>query len=103
MFSEEEMAHRHDVVDLVEEWANFYWRPLRTEGAFDYGNPENFALSLDLWRRVAEVRSLRQQPMNVFIHRSSAELLSLLYRLRARVECRRIFDEESAAAGELRA
>jgi hypothetical protein len=39
----------------------------------------------------------------VFIHRGTVELLSLLYRLRAQVEARRIFEEEAAAAGELQA
>jgi predicted unusual protein kinase regulating ubiquinone biosynthesis (AarF/ABC1/UbiB family) len=100
-FTDEEMARRPEVVNLVEEWADFYWRPLRTEGAFDYGNPENIAQALDLWRRAVEARNLRQQPMNVFMHRGNVELLSLLYRLRARVPCRRIFEEEAAAAGEM--
>jgi aarF domain-containing kinase len=98
-FSDDEMAAQSDVVNLVEEWANFYWRPLRTEGRFDYGNPDHFRVAIDLWRRAAEARNLRQHPMNVFIHRSNFELLSLLYRLRAQVEARRIFEEESAAAG----
>ncbi len=100
-FSDEEMTRRSDVVSLVEEWANFYWKPLRIAGAFDYGDPKNFEQAIDLWRRAAEARNLRQQPMNVFMHRSNIELLSLLYRLRAQVDCRRIFEEESAAAGEL--
>ena len=39
--------------------------------------------------------------MSVFVRRANFELLSLFYRLRAQVDCRRIFEEETAAAGEL--
>jgi predicted unusual protein kinase regulating ubiquinone biosynthesis (AarF/ABC1/UbiB family) len=101
-YTDEDMARRADVVNLVEEWANFYWEPLRAEGAFDYGNAERFAKALELWRRAVEGRSLRQEPSNVFIHRAGFELLSLLFRIRAKVECRRIFEEEAAAAGDAR-
>jgi hypothetical protein len=38
--------------------------------------------------------------VKVFLHRCIFELLCLLYRLRAQVECRRLFGEEWTAAGE---
>jgi hypothetical protein len=49
------------------------------------------------------VRALRQQPINVLVHRCQFELMSLLYRLLAVVDCRRIYDEEVQAAGWRRA
>ena len=99
MFSDQEMNTKSEIVDLVHEWASFYWEPLRFEGAFDFGNPEYFGQSTKLWIRAAQSRVLRQQPMNVFMHRANFELLSLLYRLGAQVECRRIYEEEVQASG----
>ena len=87
-------------MELVDEWAHFYWEPLRAAGTFDYGNPDHYAKALELWRRAFAGRNLRQQPRNVFIPRASFELLSLLYQLRAQVECRRMYEQEAAAAGE---
>ena len=99
MFSDEEMRSRASVVDLVEDWANFYWTPLKAEGLFDYGDPEFMRRGMALWKRAAETRVLRQQPVNVFMHRLNFELVALLFRLRARVECRRIYEEELRASG----
>ena len=101
MFSDEEMQSRAGIVDLVEEWANFYWEPLRAAGPFDYGDPNFISRAMALWKRAAEVRVLRQQPLNVFLHRYNLEIVSLLYRLRAKVNCRRIYDEELQASGWL--
>jgi predicted unusual protein kinase regulating ubiquinone biosynthesis (AarF/ABC1/UbiB family) len=99
MFSDEEMRTKTDIVDLVDDWAQFYWKPLRTEGVFDFGDPGFFGQATDLWLRAAKAGNLRQQPMNVLLHRCNFELYSLLYRLGARIESGRIYDEEVQAAG----
>ena len=99
MFSDEEMRSRANVVDLVEDWANFYWTPLRAEGLFDYGDPEFIRRGMSLWKRAAETRVLRQQPVNVFMHRLNFEFVALLYRLRAKVECRPIYEAELPESG----
>ena len=98
-FTDEEMKTRSDIVDLVLEWAHFYWQPLRTEGPFDYGDPAYFGRSIALWTRAAKARCLRQQPSNVLVHRCNFELLSLLYRLRAKIDAKRIYEEEVQATG----
>ena len=99
MFSDEEMQSRPDIVALVEDWANFYWTPLRTEGPFQFGSPEFITRSIELFKRAAEVRVIRQQPVNIFLHRGNLELGALLNRLRAVVNCRQIYDEELPASG----
>lgn len=101
MFSDQEMQSRASVVELVEEWANVYWEPLRAAGPFDYGNPDFIHRAMTLWKRAAQVRVARQQPLNVFMHRYNLELVSLLYRLRAKVDSRRIYEEELQASGWL--
>lgn len=101
MLSDEEMKSRAGAVQLVEDWADFYWTPLRTAGPFDYGDPNYFNRGIDLWKRAGEVRVLRQRPVNVFLHRCNFELLALLYRLQAHVACRRIYEEEVQASGWL--
>lgn len=99
MFSDEEMAARSDAIDVVEKWAEFYWAPWRADGTFDFGDSAYFGQSITLWKDAMRTRVLRQQPMNVFIHRCMHELTSLLYRLRARVNYRAIYNEEVGAAG----
>lgn len=99
MFSDEEMRTKGQIVKLVEEWANFSWESLRTDGAFDFGNPDYIGRSIPLWKRAATSGILRQQSVNVFMHRSNFEVIGLLYQLRARVECRRIYEEEVKATG----
>jgi predicted unusual protein kinase regulating ubiquinone biosynthesis (AarF/ABC1/UbiB family) len=99
MFTDQEMQSRASIVEFVEEWAKFYWEPLRTASPFDYGDPAFVNRGIGLWKRAAEVRVIRQQPVNVFMHRCNFELVALLYRLRSRVDCRRIYDEELAASG----
>ncbi len=101
MFSDQEMEARPDVVGVVEEWANYYWQPLRFDGRFDYGDPDYFRLGASLWKKAAKLRVLRQRPVNIFAHRCNFELCALLYRLRAQVECRRIYEEEIEALGWL--
>src|SRR5579863_7074702 len=56
MFSDEEVKARPDVVELVEDWANFYWAPLRATHPIDCGKPEYFNRAIELFKRAAEVR-----------------------------------------------
>ena len=54
MFSDEEVRTRSEVIDLVLDWAEFYWQPLRHQGPFDYGDPAYFGRSTALWTRAAK-------------------------------------------------
>jgi predicted unusual protein kinase regulating ubiquinone biosynthesis (AarF/ABC1/UbiB family) len=99
MFTDQEMSAKSQIVDLVEEWGNFYWEPVRRDGPFDFGNPDYFRQGINLWMRAAQARNLRQDPVNVFMHRCMFERLSLLYRLRAAVDYRRIYFAETQSAG----
>ena len=101
MFSDEEMESRRDEVSLIEDWVDFYWESLRSEGPFDFGNPDYFGRAIPLWKRAAEARIMRQQPVNVLMHRCNFELFGLLFQLRAQVDCRKIYDEEIKATGWL--
>jgi predicted unusual protein kinase regulating ubiquinone biosynthesis (AarF/ABC1/UbiB family) len=99
MFTDQEMSAKSQIVDLVEEWGNFYWEPVRKDGPFNFGNSDYFRQGMDLWKRAALARNLRQEPANVFMHRCMFERLSLLYRLRAAVDYRRIYFEETQSTG----
>lgn len=99
MFTDEEMSANPRIVELVEEWSEYNWKPLRTSGEFDYGDPEYLRHGMDLWKRAAQIRVLRQQPVNVFMHRRAFEIASLLYRLRARVDSGRIYEEAIQSSG----
>lgn len=49
MFSDQEMQSRANIVELVEEWVNIYWEPLRAVGPFDYGDPDFVHRVMTLW------------------------------------------------------
>ena len=99
MFSDDEMKSKAGVVEFVTEWANFYWEPMATQGPFDYGNPDYLQRGAALWKRATEFRVLRQQPVNIFMHRCNFELAAILYRLRAKVHTRQIYEEEIRPSG----
>jgi len=101
MFTDEEMSANPQIVQLVEDWGEFYWKPLRRDGEFDYGDPAFLHHGMELWKRAAQVRVLRQQPVNVFMHRRIFVLLGLLYRLRARIDSGRMYEEEVRSSGWL--
>ena len=83
MFTDDEMRTQPQVVELVQDWGEFYWEPVRAGGEFDYGDPKHLRRGMELWKRAAQVRVLRQHPVNILMHRRIFELMSLLYRLRA--------------------
>lgn len=99
MLSDQEMESKRDVVQLVQQWAHYYWEPPLAEGPFDFGDPNYLQRGMELWKRAAGARVLRQRPVNVFLHRGSFELIGLMYQLRARVDCGKHYRESTRIAG----
>jgi serine/threonine protein kinase len=76
------------------------WRPHRHDGPFDFGDPTYFREVTDHFRAMSGLRVASPWlPMVAFIDRWYLGELSMLYRLRARVDVRAICLRERVAAG----
>ena len=88
-----------DRVRLHEEFFDWICRPRYTEGAFDYGDEADFRRGIDLFTDMVRKRYNRSRPSTVAISRLNFGVRCLLYRLRAKFDCRPIAEEEVKAAG----
>jgi predicted unusual protein kinase regulating ubiquinone biosynthesis (AarF/ABC1/UbiB family) len=93
--------HRPDEehVRLIEELSRWTWKPLRTEGPFDFSDGAQLRAGLDIYREMTRKRLTRGHPLCVLIARMQFGYRGLLYRLRSRVDCRAGDAAESPAAG----
>ena len=73
--------------------------PIREDRPFDFGDPDFLDRGFRFIREGAERRWLRQRPVFLWQSRSFYGLRATLFRLRARVNEKRIDDEETARAG----
>jgi predicted unusual protein kinase regulating ubiquinone biosynthesis (AarF/ABC1/UbiB family) len=86
-------------IRLVEELSRWSWKPLRTEGPFDFSDGTHLRDGVNIFREMFRKRWTRGHPICVLIARMQLGYRGLLYRLRARVDCRAGDAEESPAAG----
>jgi predicted unusual protein kinase regulating ubiquinone biosynthesis (AarF/ABC1/UbiB family) len=84
---------------LLEDLCNWTWRPLQTQGPFDFSDGQHLRAGVNIYREMIRRRCTRGHPLCVLIARMQFGYRSLLYRLRARVDCRAGDDEEVHAAG----
>jgi len=90
----ERLAFHRTLSDWVME-------PVLRDGPFDFGDPEFLRRGFALLRQATERRYIRQRPVFLWQSRCFFGLRGLLHALGARVDERRIDDEEIAAAGIL--
>jgi predicted unusual protein kinase regulating ubiquinone biosynthesis (AarF/ABC1/UbiB family) len=86
-------------IRLIEELSRWTWKPLQTEGPFDFSDGAHLRAGLDIFREMVRKHRTRGHPVCVLIARMQFGYRGLLYRLRARVDCRAGDAEESPAAG----
>jgi predicted unusual protein kinase regulating ubiquinone biosynthesis (AarF/ABC1/UbiB family) len=73
-------------------WINAY---LAYDGAFDFSNEAFIQRGIDLLTEVTKRRMFRSLPVNTWINRLTLGLRALAYRLGARINVKKICDEES--------
>ena len=88
-----------ELMDAMVEYAEWIWQPMKTEGAFDYGDAQVMQRGLQLIRNFTSRWRPAQKPVNVFIQRSTLGGWGIQHRLRARVQVNAIVDEEIQATG----
>jgi predicted unusual protein kinase regulating ubiquinone biosynthesis (AarF/ABC1/UbiB family) len=83
----------------LEAWCEWMWRPYRAPGLFDFGDPGYLREGLDRFAGFVRKGQTRNRPMGTFIIRWHFGTLAMLYRLRARVDVRELYQRERARTG----
>ena len=83
---------------LLRDFCDWLWEPLRHDGPFDLGSATYFPRGMDLWTLAVRRRLTRNLPLNTWINRNFIGLRALCYRLGARVDVRALHDAARRSA-----
>jgi predicted unusual protein kinase regulating ubiquinone biosynthesis (AarF/ABC1/UbiB family) len=92
-------AAEADRVRLGEEYADWAWRARSRGGVFDFDNEFDFRRGVELFAEMVRKRYNRGRPISPNITRQQFGLLSILYRLKAKIDISAIAEEEVKATG----
>ena len=81
------------LLDLTE----WLWRPLVTEGKFDFAADDYFADGMEQYAEFTRRRYVRGIPLQNWLNRTFVGLRAILYRLKSRVDVNAIYDAERKA------
>jgi predicted unusual protein kinase regulating ubiquinone biosynthesis (AarF/ABC1/UbiB family) len=81
-------------VRFLEEFCNWFSEDLLYDGPFDFGDEDLIRRGVELTAEVAKKRYFRSMPVNVWIDRQLFGLRALAYRLKARINMKRLAQEE---------
>lgn len=82
-------------LELMREYCDWLWAPLKVDGAFDFGEPGSFEKGVKLYGEFIKRRWTRSQPVNVWLTKLFFGVRAMLTHLEAQVEFKRIMYEES--------
>jgi hypothetical protein len=80
---------------VLEDLFNWYSGYLLIDGPFDFGDAAFIARGIELMRQLAENRCFSSLPVNVWISRQLIGLRSIAFRLKARINMKRLSEKES--------
>jgi predicted unusual protein kinase regulating ubiquinone biosynthesis (AarF/ABC1/UbiB family) len=86
-------------IRLGDEFADWCWRPRYCGGEFDFADEAYFRRGVDLFIEMVRKRYSRARPITPIISRQQFGWVSMLYRLKARIDIRPIAEEEIKATG----
>jgi predicted unusual protein kinase regulating ubiquinone biosynthesis (AarF/ABC1/UbiB family) len=86
-------------LELLKCWCRWMWRPYWHAGPFDFGDEKYLREGVDLISRFYGERFSLGVPMAVFTTRWYFGTVTMLYRLRARVDVQQIYVNERPATG----
>jgi predicted unusual protein kinase regulating ubiquinone biosynthesis (AarF/ABC1/UbiB family) len=84
---------------LVDDMADWMWRPRYCGGAFDFGDEAEFRRGTDLMFQMGRKRYTRGCACMPTIARTNVGYRSVLYRLKAKIDVAAIAEEEVRATG----
>jgi hypothetical protein len=79
-----------DLIATSEREFDAVMKPLFHKGAFDFGDAQHFKNSMDAFQELVRKRYTAGHPVNIYLHRACFGLGALLFRLRSRVDVRKI-------------
>lgn len=82
-------------IKVLREWAEWVWMPMVHDGAFDFGNPDYFKRGTELYGELMRRRYVRSLPVNIWLSRCFYGVRALLARLRAHVDMRAVWKQET--------
>ncbi len=82
-------------VRTLRQWAEWVWEPMLHEGPFDFGDPAYFRRGCEVYGEIVKRRYVRSIPLNTWLAKSFIGLRAILTRLRARVDLRSIWKQET--------
>jgi aarF domain-containing kinase len=85
-------------IEHLVEVSRWLWEPLGRTEPFDFGDRAFLQRGIDLYTRALERGYLRSLPVNTWLTRCYLGLRSLAWRIGARVDCRRLHQDETARA-----
>lgn len=79
---------------MLLDLGEWLWRPLLTEGEFDFAGDNYFAEGMEQYAEFTRRRYIRGIPIQNWLNRTFVGLRAILYRLRSRVDVKSIYDAE---------
>jgi hypothetical protein len=88
-----------DRLRLLDEYSDWSWRPRYCNGEFDFGDDAYFRRGVELFIEMVKKRYSRARPCSPVISRQFFGMVSILYRLKAKLDWRPLCEEEVKATG----
>jgi len=82
-----------EYIRLMTDATQWVLEPVTWEGPFDFGDDAHLKRGIERFSALLRKRYTRSHPMYVYYHRSVFALRAVLYRLRARVDARAVFQQ----------
>lgn len=84
-----------EYIAFLEEFSHWWSDYMMVDQPFDFGDEAFLQRGIDLFAELGKKRFFRSMPVNVWITRQLLGLRALAFRLRARINMKRIGDEET--------
>jgi aarF domain-containing kinase len=88
-----------DVLRVLDQFAEWCWMARYHGGEFDFGDEADFRRGIDLFLEMLRKRYSRARPNTATINRGNFAMRAVMYQLKARVDIRRLAEEEIVATG----
>ena len=82
---------------MMHDYCNWLWEPVHCDGAFDFGDPDQFRPGVKLYGEFIKRRWTRSQPVNVWLAKCFFGVRAMLTHLEAKIGYGEILREETVA------
>lgn len=86
---------KSEQLDMVRNWCRWQWEPWQVEDRFNFGDRDYLDRGIELLGTMMRRGYTRSKSVNTWVNRAFIGIRTILYRLDARINVRRILDEET--------